>query len=241
MNYELTLGERIDVLMGDQRYPSDVQGFSQDGELILSAPTYKSMTVPLVKGELLHLVYYREAGMFSFMAELISRFREGEMDLIKLKLKSPISKYQRRDFVRLDLLIPVSIRLLASRDNVERRSLDEALRLLYDQRYVGIPRPALQGEHVAKCLTLDLSGGGARFSGSELFEEGALLECTLHLSETLVITVDAQVVRVIEEKGDFRPYRTAVRFVNIEERLRRKIIKFIFDRQTRARREELDQ
>ncbi len=233
MDYELMLGDKLEVLIGEHRCVSDVQEITEDGHLIISAPMYRSMVVPLLEGELLHVVYYRKAGMFSFVAQLIRRYREGEADLVELALKSPISKYQRRDFVRLDTVIPLSVRLIARPQHVVARSVDEILRMIYDQRYVGVPRPLGEGEEIYSGYTIDISGGGVRFASRESFETGALVECTLHLSESNEVTVDGQIVRQDSEGNAGQEFRASIQFVNIEERIRRKIIKHIFDQQAK--------
>lgn len=237
MNYELRLGERLEIMIGENRCACDVQEITEDGLLILSAPTYRGMMVPLLPGELLHVLYYRQSGMFSFIARLVRRFQEQELDLIELDLKSPISKYQRRDFVRLSTVLPVTLRLIAAPERLVDRTVDEVLRLIYDQRYVGIPRPLLEGEEVYKCYTLDLSGGGAQFSTNESFENGSLMECTFHTGSG-DLTVDGQIVRVDVNRNESPQYRMGVHFVNIDERIRRKIIKFIFEEQARGHQKE---
>ncbi len=233
MSYEFSLGDRLEVMIGENRCVSDVQEITQAGHLIISAPMYRSMLVPLLEGELLHVVYYRTGGMFSFVAQLTRRFREGQVDLAELALKSPISKYQRRDFVRIDTVIPVSVRLIARPEHVVERSVDETLRMIYDQRYVGVPRPLMDGEEVYSCYTLDLSGGGARFSTRETFAPGALVECTFHLTEDSDVTADGQVVRVDSDTVPAPVNRVSVQFVNMDERIRRKFIKYIFDKQVK--------
>ncbi len=234
---QLILGERVDVAIGEKKCISSVQEITEAGTLILSCPMYRSALIPLPEGELLHIIYYRPSGMFSFVALSTRRFREGALDLIEVELKSPISKYQRRDFVRFDTVLPVSVRLIASTDHIAERSLEDTLRLLYDQRYVGIPRPLLPGEEIYKCYTIDISGGGARFSTEEHFEVGSLLECSFALRDGLDVTVDAQTVRADSDIATGR-CRVSTRFVNMDERIRRKIIKYIFDRQANAARRD---
>ncbi|MDR0381824.1 MAG: PilZ domain-containing protein [Oscillospiraceae bacterium] len=235
MNGELGLGERLEIMVGEKRCVSDIQELPKEGILILSAPTHRGVPLALPEGEMLHVTFYRAGGMFSFMARLRRRFKEGTLSLVEVELCSPISKYQRREFVRLETVLPLSVRLLATPEQFAGRTVEEMLRRICDRRYEGIPRPLRPGERIYACHTIDLSGGGARFAAEENFEKGALLECTFSLKGRESLTADGHVVRVEEQESEGPRYRVSVRFVNMEERLRRNIIKYIFGEQSKER------
>ncbi len=232
MDYDLTLGERLDVIIGERRCISNVQEITRAGNLVISAPTYRSVIVPIPDGELVNVVYFRQSGMFSFVAALLRRYNDGNIELCEIEIKSPISKYQRRDFVRYDTVLPVRVSMLADAETLSGMSIEETLRRIFDRRYMGMPR---EGDYPSEdCLTLDISGGGLRFSARESYEKNCLLECTVTFSDEEEITVDALVMRA-EEARNGLPWRIGVQFVNIEERLRRKIIKYIFNEQVKER------
>jgi c-di-GMP-binding flagellar brake protein YcgR len=238
VNGELGLGERLEITIGEKRCVSDIQELVKEGVLILSAPTYRGVAVPLREGDLLHVTFYRTGGMFSFMARLRRRFQERALALIEVEMCSPISKYQRRDFVRLETVLPVSVRVLAAPEQFAGRTVEEMLQQICDRRYEGLPRPLRPGERVYACHTVDLSGGGARFVAEEVFEKDALLECTFSLKRRGALTVDGCVVRVTEQSSEGPRYCASVQFVNIEERLRRNIIKYIFGEQSKEHRRQ---
>lgn len=230
MDYDLTLGERLDVIIGEKRCISNVQEITHSGHLVISAPTFRSAIVPIPEGELVSVAYFRQSGMFSFVAALLRRYHDGQVELCEIEIKSPVSKYQRRDFVRYDTVLPVRVGLQADAETLSRMSVEETLRRIFDRRYMGMPREMdLPSEN---CYTLDISGGGLRFSTYGQYEKNSLLECTVTFSEEDEVTVDALVVR-IDELGEQN--RVGVQFVNIEERLRRKIIKYIFNEQVKER------
>jgi hypothetical protein len=137
VNGELGLGERLEIKIGEKRCVSDIQEFPKEGVLILSAPTYRGVVVPLRKEELLHVTFYRPGGMFSFMARLGRRFHEGTLALIEAEMCSPISKYQRRDFVRLETVLPVSVRVLAAPEQFAGLTVEEMLAQICDRRTRG--------------------------------------------------------------------------------------------------------
>ena len=232
MDYDLTLGERLDVVIGERRCVSNVQDITREGTLIISAPTFRSVSVPIPDGELINLVYFRQSGMFSFVAAVRRHFDDGNIPLCEIEVKSPISKYQRRDFVRYDTVLPIRVCILASAETLSEMSVEETLRRIFDRRYMGMPRE--EDFPREDCLTLDISGGGLRFSARGRYEKNSLLECTIAFESEGNVTVDALVMRV-EESSSGLPWRVGVQFVNVEERLRRKIIRFIFNEQVKER------
>jgi c-di-GMP-binding flagellar brake protein YcgR len=235
MGHELALGDRLEVVIGVFNCVSDVQEIARRGRLVISAPMYRSMTVPLTDEETVQVSYYRNGGKYSFVAKVAGRYRDGDLQLVELDVRSPVSKYQRREFVRMDTAIPLTVRLVALPEHIAQRTTDEILHMLCDRRYVGVPRPPLEGEELYSCCTVDLSGGGVSFAGQERFKPGALVECTFHLGEKGDVTADGQIVRVEQGSGRRPGWRVSAQFVNIEESIRRKFIKYIFDRQEALR------
>ena len=232
MDYDLALGERLDIIIGERRCASNVQEITRGGTLIVSSPTFRSVNVPVYEGDLINLIYFRQSGMFSFVASILRCFRDENISLCEIEIKSPISKYQRRDFVRYEKVLPVRVSLLASAETIAEMSVEETLRRIFDRRYMGMPR---EGDYPSEdCLTLDISGGGLRFTSRASYEKNSLLECTITFGEEDEITVDALVMR-IESSTSGHPWRVGVQFVNIEERLRRKIIRYIFNEQVKDR------
>ena len=120
-----------------------------------------------------------------------------------LPLSSPYKKQKRRYF-RLNVSLPIHIKLCGS-DNVLRR------------------------------YTSDISAGGIKFSHSKLIEIGTNLEVKIPdiLGEK---TIKAIVIRTEQEDiGKINKYNIVIQFVDICERTRDKIVKFILEKQRELR------
>ena len=235
MEHDLEMGDRLEVTIGGRGCVSDVQEITYQGNLVISMPMYRIAIVPLKGGEMLQISYYRAGGMYSFMARATRCYRDGGIELVEIEIVSPISKYQRREFIRVDAVIPLDVRLVALPEDIMERTNDEILRMMYDARFVGVPRPLSPGEIIQKCHTIDLSGGGACFVSREQTKRGSLIECTFHLREDTDITADAQIVRADRDIGSKPNWRASVQFVGIDERVRRSLINFIIDRRDKQR------
>ena len=231
MDYDLHLGERLDVLIGEKKCISDVQEITAKGTLYVTMPTHHTLTIPVHPGELVQMIYYRAQGMYSFVGGVLRSFKEGNLQLLEVQFKSPISKYQRRDFVRFEADLTVRTAKLAEASALANKSVEEILRTAYDKAEALGASVAL-GDPV-EGQTLDISGGGLRFVSPNSFEHNTLLHCTLWLKDQ-PLKADAVVVRS-DEDSESGSFVICVQFVGIEETDRRKIIKYIFSQQLKDR------
>ena len=227
--------ESVDVLFDERKCVSTVQEIPDAGRLLLSMPVYRGQMVRIPEQALLHIVYFRPNGMFSFMAQLLRLDERDGCSRMALEVKSPISQYQRRDFVRLETALNVLVRLVATGDRMARRTTADSLRLLLRAPAHKAPRPMLRDEMIYACVTTDISGGGAKFYTRHQFEEGSLLECGFSLKNGNTLYFDGVVLRCAPEQKEDYQYIATLHFINIDEQARRKLIRYIFDQQDKVR------
>jgi len=231
MEYDLRLGEILTLIIENQRCASNLQEITPRGTMILSAPTFRGAVIPLRANDKVQMIYYRASGQYSCIIEVAKRLMEKGMPLVEAELRSPISKYQRREFVRFDTLLPVTVIELVSAEKVKNMTLKKALQSVADRKYSVMPafsEPILG-------MTMDISGGGARVSSPIEFEADTILECEFTLRDDLSATAEALVLRCDTVDSKDYPFQMTLKFVLIEEKSRKKIIKYIFDEQLKRR------
>ncbi|HAA63659.1 MAG TPA: pilus assembly protein PilZ [Thermoanaerobacter sp.] len=91
-------------------------------------------------------------------------------------------------------------------------------------------------DKVYKGLIQDISGGGLRCKVDKKLEVGTIINCVFTLDQE--ITVSGKVVRYEEllEKG----YEIGVCYVDIDEKVREKIISYIFEEQRKSRQKGIE-
>ncbi|WP_243370223.1 PilZ-like domain-containing protein [Geotalea sp. SG265] len=165
---------------------------------------------------------------------------------LRAKLSGPVIEQQRRDYFRLNLVMPVGYRVLKNQlpATVEEEWTAER------QRCLSLPEPVMEAfgdsfKVVDWCggkdllpMEINLSGGGIRLKMPEAVAAGTLLSVDLFLPlvPPRIIHTVTEVVRCNEvnlhcEKGT--QYRVAMRFLHIDEQERETIISFIFSEQRR--------
>lgn len=97
---------------GEQNeYISKVLGIEKDDYYILENPTKNTKAVLFLEGSKMTMSYLVEnKNMNSFEVELISKFKDENIPLLKFKRISDISKIQRRNYYRLDISMYVILR-----------------------------------------------------------------------------------------------------------------------------------
>ena len=240
MDYDLHLGERLELSVGGRACVSSIQEITARGTLKIDAPMFRSMLVRLHPGDRVDVVYYRPQGLCSFVAGVMRQVDEDGLKMFEIEIASPIRKFQRREYVRLDTRLTVQLALLAAPDTVRDMPVEDVLQLAYDKTEKTVK---IQPQMPAEGLTMDISGGGLRAQSPLIYPAGALIECKLHLRTGDMFHSHGKILRCVElpggpEASDEQklPYTLSVQFVNVNEEARRRVIKYIFDEQLRDRR-----
>ncbi|SEO80854.1 flagellar brake protein [Propionispora vibrioides] len=130
-----------------------------------------------------------------------------------LTLPTNITKVQQRSFVRLDIVLPVKIQVVS-----EQQDEDAPLHDL---------------------LTKNISGGGVCLISQDKLKLGTKLNVQLQLPEQEAWTIASDVVRLDMPQNDRQLYWIGVRFLDIAEPIRNRLIRFIFRKQLEQRQKEV--
>lgn len=223
MQMELTdieTGTRLELepeyYTGGVKKPIYVSSFEQaEGRdtALIAAPISEGRLVPLEKGSTYNICFLNKEGkllnLYKFRAVVRERMVIDNLHLLLIEKRGEIVKIQRRSFFRLDCYVDVRYRVVRSFGDGD--DSDSPFR---------------------KTITSDLSGGGIRLLLDERLEPGTYLECELLTEGDRKIRFYGKVVR-FEYTGTGGKYRYAagVAYVDIDEREREEVIKYIFKEQ----------
>lgn len=187
-------------------FPSQLLEALNYTEFIISGPLNKNTIIPLNIGTNLTVKYYKKnKGRFRFEAQIVGRNTE---DIYKIKIfrNSEIFKVQDREFFRLPVMLDVN-----KTKNSEFIESEEAF--------------------IEECITEDISGGGLRILCNHNHEIGELIICKININGKM-IKFSGEVVRKDSEiiNKEFE-YSLGVKFNNIIDKNREKIVKYVFDKQ----------
>jgi c-di-GMP-binding flagellar brake protein YcgR len=181
-----------------------------DRVLSIGAPIAHGEVVPLRKGTKVKIIFWDEVSAYSFVATIMQRIAV-PIHMFVLELPDSILKVQRRNFVRVPALYPITFQ------TVTKEGLSES----------------------KKGTMQDISGGGVRFLTEEPVENRSLLYAQLELPNGDLQT-PVRVCRS-DKVEDSKPQRycISVEFHEIPERDRDRVIRIVFDIQRALRKKGL--
>lgn len=148
--------------------------------------------------------------------------------MMELSQRSIFDKVQRRQFFRLECNIPLQYRII---DPQEKQLLDSATP--YDEDVIV--------KEWKKGVVLDISGGGIRFVSSDFEEKENLIQVKFDMSvgdEEEEFCLFATILRSEQNRNKSTIYEQRVMFWKLDQALREKMIRTIFELQRKKRSNE---
>jgi len=190
------------------RYSSRIEEITNQ-HLYLAMPMDKGVPIFLLPGTEIQGRVIVNSTVWEFTTKYVDKLAQPILMWLVEKPEEFV-KIQMRDFVRFQTALPMTVRLL-----------DDS---------------GQEGEPLA-VTTKDISGGGLLIIARQTIGKDSNLKLTLELPETGCIEANGVVVRE-DLLLELKVYRIAIKFTDIKERSRELLIKYIFKRQSRARRQE---
>ncbi len=121
-----------------------------------------------------------------------------------------LTRNQLRQYARVDINIPVKVRLIRSAREDEYAEIGGLI----------------EGRMV------DISGGGGCIVVERSFIPGDIVSLSFKITDNVFSGIGARILRVsLQEVHDTTFYRHSLQFINIETAIREKIIRFVFEKQ----------
>lgn len=211
----------------NEHYVSGIHDIEEDGTLLLEMPMRGGKVVLLPMGVRYELVFTMDRKLLKAEAEMINRTRKGGFSLVCARLTSPVEKFQRREYYRLNVTVPISF-----------ISLDERAGDLSGMAEI---RQLIEGRNdltIGDGTIVNISGGGLRFiTDTDLGEaEYIFMRFAVDVAgQSRTIALIGQIVGSgLTEDRKHKAYRVQILFK--DSRLQEIIIRFIFEEERRIRR-----
>ncbi|NLY18739.1 MAG: flagellar brake protein [Clostridiaceae bacterium] len=186
-------------------FVSQFGGFDEELNVMeIYAPIFQGNIYPVTPKTQMDVFFSKGKETFSFKAEALERFYEGNIVLLHIIPVSPIEKIERRTFFRMDCEL-----------SVQYRTFD-----------ILLPDEEMRGDFI-NARTRNISGGGICLVTKEKLEKGIFVEAYIRLKQKLRFV--GVVIRTIEVKNRGRiEYESGIEYIRIENRVREKIISYVF-------------
>ena len=219
-------GKKLPILV------SQLEEVGDDGELVIQMPMYKGKIVLLSLGSRYELMFYTKKGLYRAVCQVTDRYKEDNLFMVKVVLKSNLAKYQRREYFRLECIIGMDAYELGR---------DDAMVLAGQRLEQRVQDPEI-AQTGTKAVIVDISGGGIRFITERKHEEGDYLAVHMTLSNENIekdIWVVVSIVSCRKAAPNMERYETRAEYIHLGNKLRETIIKYIFDEDRKIRKRDM--
>lgn len=214
---------------------SNVQQRMSDNAIQILMPIYNGKLLPLEKDLQLVIIYtIKEVGRFEFEAIITNRSVDNNIHLLTMVQVTDVKKSQRRNYYRVPFFETIKLSRLnkqLSEDIVDKLLKDfEAQNEKYkhNKDIIVVDPPDIY--HSIKMECRDISGGGMRGYSREPLELFELVRGELRIEDFHVEFV-GEVIRVSASFDSVFPYEIGVRFTEVDEISRTRLIGYIFKKQ----------
>lgn len=246
MNFSdvIRMGDKIDIHLSERDmwnnhdgipqklYKSCVYDVISDEVVQITMPTDGSRIILFDTGMHFSMIFYSKRGLYNGEGVVQNRFKEGTNYVLTVLARSPLKKFQRREFFRINKMIDLNYFHIS--DDVAALSTTEEL-------FVITHNPE---NHYEKChgTILDISGGGIRFSTTEPMKKDNYILSVFELVNEKFDSTFYLVTQIIESQpvpGDSQHFMNRAKFVLKNLRDREAIVRYIFEEERQMRKKEI--
>lgn len=215
-------GLELDALENvDKKFISSLHEIVDDSTLVISNPTIKTRLIPLHSGERYDGYFFQGRKIYTARFVVDKPFTDGNFRVVRIRLLNDLEKYERRQFYRLETTMDIRY-LILTPDNTE-----EFKKAVQEHRLA-----LLEGFQPG--TTLDISGGGMRFSSSEEIPKDSMLIVQMNVrieDENRSYTFPAKRLSSERQRENRNLYIHRIQFVDFKHDVREELVKYIFKRQ----------
>lgn len=240
-----TYGDKIDIQLLQQleqrqngtlkepirTYKSSLFEYLNDKEIEISMPTENGRMVLFQVGLRCRLLFYTKKGLYVCYATVQRRYKKDNFFILQMIVVTEPQKFQRREFFRIDTSLDVYYSRI-TQDFLEYSTTEMVYERAQENGYL---------TNQQRAITLDLSGGGIRFTTDDLLEAGCLVLITIRLVNEKIDQTFFLVTEIVDcmsspkVKGKFI-IRGKFLFKDLKDR--ESIVRYVFEEERRIRRKE---
>lgn len=205
----IKVNQRLDIIVPNQEQDEYYHSRIEEVDehfMILAMPIRHSIPVLLSPNTEFYGSILDASGRYQFKS-IYKAKKMVPIPIWVVTLPTNLKKVQLRSFVRLDVSVPVSLSESESENSV----------------------PKVFNTH-------DLSGGGLCLISKVPITPNTPVNLTIDLAEQGKVNVSGMTVRLAKQPSDLLLYLISIKFIDIIEHDRSKIIKFIFQKQLERKR-----
>ncbi|MCR5204803.1 MAG: flagellar brake protein [Lachnospiraceae bacterium] len=219
-------------------YQSQVLDIIDDYRMNIAVPIESGHLVPLEVGSRYELSFLTSNGLYMCKCEIKNRMKQNNVYYLVLDIISELKRDQRRQYFRLEKIIPLKYRVVSELEMRLRYFMEKkAYKDDREKRLVTEKLEQLEGM-VQEGTIVNVSGGGLKFSSMIKHENGTNIIVRFYLEEELFVEAEARIIGVNEVMNQKGRMEYRCEFKKIKKEIRESIVRYIFSEERRQRQKE---
>ncbi|MGN0506763.1 MAG: flagellar brake protein [Lachnospiraceae bacterium] len=240
---ELSLLKHGGIFVKEERpkYSSQFLQWLERSVAQIAVPMYRGQRIPMRVGDEYLLTFYTPKGLYRCTGIILEQSTKGQLPVASVRMSSELEKYQRRQFYRMECILPMNYAVLTK----DQKKLYTELENCTTEERKALLKEQIANEKIEffEGTVLDISGGGMRFNSGMQHQENDTLLLEPELPEQTRKKIPLLFARVISSSPV--PYRNSVydnriEYVDISSQERETMICYIFQTEREKRKRELD-
>lgn len=237
---ELLPGTKVDIKVLQQARKEEIAGrealtflssvfdIRKDDSIEIMMPTQGGKVVLLSPALRYEFIFTTKNGMYKAEGLVAERFKKDGFYLVLIKLSSRLVKYQRREFYRLQCMLPMVYSSLTT-EAAEAETMAETMEIVRQMNFNDIVR--------GYGTILDISGGGIRFaSDTDLSNmEYVLIQFTIELKSGRRSLEVVGKIMGSDKPDTSKKYINRIKLIYKDSDFQEQIVQFIFEEERRLR------
>jgi c-di-GMP-binding flagellar brake protein YcgR len=218
---QINIGDRLEVVVkqigSERRYSSEVCRLMDDRNFLISVPTFygKFVKLPVEDEDMSYnFVFLLERDTISFEGKIIGYTKEDGRYMMAIKLTDSGRLIQRREFFRIDLLLPIKCAIVD--DTLHNAPLKQLLKM---EMFDGFVK--------------DMSAGGIRIVANVDVIEQTKLQCLMTIVDETFIFLGVVMHRLSFPQSTYK-YQYRIRFIGMRPPDQDKIMQYMFEQQRKV-------
>lgn len=221
-------------------YNSQLIDITSDSKVNISVPLESGRIVPLEVGGRYELRFITTTGMYVCKAEITNRCRQGNIYYLVMLILSELHKDQRRQYFRLEKIMPMSYHLLTDEEQALLALITEdSFKDDFDKRTAINRLRDYRTENLDGTLS-NISAGGIKFQSDRSLTADDLIRVSVLLDEldTEPLDLFAHVIASNHIVNGNMNHEHRIEFFNVNRDTREKIVKYVFNEERKQRNKE---
>lgn len=246
----LSLGDKIDIRLLDHNgkphsgrtLVSQLVDFVELDVVNIAAPIVFGKTILLQAGESYNLCFYTDKGLYQCNCVLLNNHKDNRTVISTVRITTNLEKFQRRQYFRLECIHDIEYREITKEEEIIDRKMASGEFRSEEERTEATQKLKQFEREWASGTITDLSGGGARFNSTHQHNQGDKLRIKLgvvNAGDKNGMMLIARIVSVGKIPSKVGAYEYRVEFIDIMQKDREVLIKYIFEQERKRRRNDL--